>query len=250
MLTEAIDRIASLAREATSVQLLTHELLPDQVCQRVGDSAEWLPAPPPPRSGDLHGLNDVLAAASDMAPSPEVYHDTGLVTLLLNRQDRREKMIVPLHLSKRYQTVAALAAGRDFDVPAAVKFLRFELHGTNVGHVIDAISRIDFTRRSEGHASVEHGRETLGNSVEAAIQQADNVPEAFRVSVDVYTNPGFRYTIQIECGVYIDLAAQKVHLRTLADELALAEDATQAFIHEQLTGNLPDGTPVYEGRPG
>lgn len=131
----------------------------------------------------------------------------------------------------------------------AVKMLRLELHGGNVSHVIQALSRIDFSRTSAGKTDVAHGKESLGRSVEAAVQQADGVPETFTVAVPVWSAFGFdRYSVQVQFGLYLDLQAQKVELRVLGDEIervvGLATHAVAADLREALPS-----VPVFMGEP-
>ena len=117
----------------------------------------------------------------------------------LDREDRRERVNVELKESSRFELVQQLQKPRGMQPREAVKLLRLDLHGGNVGHVIQALSRIDFTRTSAGKTDVAHGRESLGRSVEAVVQQADTVPERFTLAVQPWTTAGFsRYGMQVE----------------------------------------------------
>jgi len=116
-------------------------------------------------------------------------------------------------------------------------------------HVITALRQIDFTRTSAGKSHVEHGKESLGRSVEAAVQQADKVPEDFVVRVPVYTNPGAgAFLVEVRVMLYLDLEGQQVVLQTMPDELEKAHQVAQARLHEALVANCPKGTPVFYGQ--
>lgn len=252
MLAELIDKIRDVGRQADSLQLEVHDSLPETVFARFADRYEQIQVPPPRRAHTLLGFADIVAAvkAEEIAPAPEVFHDETGVRVLLNREDRRSTVSMPLAKTQRFARLEALTSGQDFDVRGAVKLLRFDLHGTGVDKVIGAIRRIDFTRRSEGAASADHGRESLGRSVEAAVQQADQVPEEFTVQTSVYANPGVRELskVSVRCGVYLDVQNESIEIRVLADEIEAAVNAAQGAIGEALREQLGE-VPVFYGAP-
>ena len=252
MLAEFFDRIVGLAKGAHKVDFHTHDKLPRTVFIRHGDELLEKDLPPAVRAAQLCGFDDLVAAASDLqiAARPEVYVSAAGIAVLLDRADRREAITVPLAPSKRWQLVESLQQPKVMQPKDAVKMLRLDLHGGNVAHVIQALSRIDFTRSSAGRTNVEHGRESLGRSVEAAVQQAESVPQQFTLAVPVWSTAGFsRFGVQVEFGLFLDLEAQAVELRVLADEVERARNLALAAVVGELRAQLPAGTPVFLGRP-
>jgi len=252
MLAEFFDRIVGLAKGAHQVEFKTHDELPRQVFVRHGDKLEVHEAPPPFRKHHLVGYDDLVAALkdSDIAPAPEVYIIGNEIEVLLDRSSRVERVKVALNWSKRFLKCQEIEkTPRAMTPKDAVKMLRFELHGGNVEHVIQALSRIDFTRNSAGKSHVEHGRETLGRSVEAAVQQADAVPKDFTVAVPIWTNPGFHvHGANIEFGVFLDLEAQMVELRVMSDECLRVSNLAVGAVISRLQESLPN-VPVFHGNP-
>lgn len=252
MLAEFLDRLVGLAKSAHKVDVHNIPQLPRTVFIRVGDVLHEHDVPPPWRQHDLAGLGDLVAALTDkgIAPRPEVYVSPREVVALLDRDDRRERITVRLEETKRWQLIAALQTPRAMQPKEAVKLLRLELHGGNVEHMIQALSRIDFVRTSSGRTNVEHGRETLGRSVEAAVQQANDVPKDFQLAVPVWSTSGFsRFSVNVQFGVYLDLEGQAVELRVLADEVERARNQALAAVVDELRAQL-DGVQVFLGSPG
>ncbi len=252
MLADFIAAIGALAKEADRPKLLAHDRFPDVVFTRSEDgTAEALDVPPPRRLHKLLGLDDVIAAVKDakVAPDPEVYHGPSGICVLLDRHCRRDTVSMPFDVSARYQVLRELQGGKAFAPKDAVKFLRYTLHGTGIEGVVQALRRIDFSRTSGGTSDVRHGKETLGRAVEAAVQQADSVPEEFVVSTPVYTNAGLREaTVRVKVSIYLEVMSQAIELGTMPDELEASQVAVQRFIHDALVGALP-GVPIFHGIP-
>jgi len=252
MLAKFAEYIVGLGKQSQATDITTVPSIPDKVFVRHGETYAVEDVPPPRRNHTVWGFADVTAAATDadMAKAPELYHDHGEIVVVLDRNDRRDHVTAPLIETDRLTTLQSLADGKRFTVRDAVKLLRFDLHGTGVDSVISAIRKIDFTRKSDGGASVDHGRETLGRSVEAAVQQADSIPEEFRVTTPVYSNPGLKdlSTVTVRCGVYLDMQGECIEIRVLADEIQGAICAAQTAIGDALCAALP-GVPVFGGRP-
>lgn len=253
MLAEFFDRVVDLGQQAKQVELVTHEAFPRRVWIRNGSALDPHDAPPADRDPSLRGFDDLVALLQDstIAPAPEVYVGPECVTAYLDRNDRHQRADVNLHWSKRFTKCVELEkAPAKMQPKEAVKMLRLELHGGNVDHVIQALSRIDFVRTSAGKTDVAHGRESLGKSVEAKVQQADTVPQSFTLGVPVWATHGFsRYSVQVEFGVYLDTDAQVVELRVLSDETERVVGLAMSAAAADLRAALGDNVPVFIGKP-
>lgn len=187
-------------------------------------------------------LCDMLAPASPTAERPMVFHDVGRIVVLLDRDDRREEATMLLHFSQAFTALCQLKAGNGFAIPSLVRFLRSIKADPAL---IAAFRRIDFTRTTAGRTDVQHGRESLGRSVEASVQQADKIPEVFAIGCPVYLALRSETFTQVEVQVFIDHEAQKIELRVDSDDLDLAIDRAHAAIRKL----LPAGIEVYRGSP-
>jgi hypothetical protein len=250
MLAEFLEALSDKIEETIRAEVENVEGFPDQVLVSDRNGHTFRDVPPPRRKHTVSGLEDLFLACRDekIAPSPEIYHGEESVVVLLDREGRRSTITMPLIRSGRWKTIESLA-GKTFTPKDAIRLLRYGLHDTGIEAVVAGLRRIDWSRSSTGTSVVEHGRESLGRSVEAAIQQADKIPEEFAVRVPAFLNQGFRdFTALVRCGVYVDLEVQQIAITPLADELEWAMNAIQNQIHEALVAALPN-VPIFNGVP-
>lgn len=252
MLADFVKAIQGLAEAARAPRVLEVPGVPRKRWIEHGGELEGLELPAPDREHKLHGYDDVVAAARDsvIAPGPELYFDAAGVVLVLDRHDRRARVTMPLVESERFKLLRALRAqAHSLAQKAAVKLLRYDLHGTGVETVLQALRVLDFSRTSDGTRTVEHGKESLGRTVEARVQRADKVPESFKVTTPVWSNAGLRgIEAAVEVGLFLDMDDEKVELRVLADEIDRALVVAQTALREKLAKDLPD-VPTFNGAP-
>lgn len=253
MLAEFLNTFAGYVRGALGTECVTHKALPEMVFVRQGVTHTEYEVPPARRTHFVHGYADLIAVCADpMAVTPEVFHEHSGIMIHLNREDRRDTVGMSLVESHRFKVLRELQAKDPMTQQEAIRLLRFGLHGTGVDKVIAALRRMDTTRRSDGQSTVEHGRESLGRSVEAAVQNADQIPEAFQVSTPVFINPGLAdlTIVTVWCGVLIDLTCNpvRIEIKPLADEISNAFIRAQEAIGARLARDLP-GTPIFHGKP-
>lgn len=251
MLADAIQKIATLATKANGIEVVEHKATGETFIRR-GNDFETLDRPALDRNGSLHGLDDLIVAALDgtMVTNPEVFHDNNEIVLILDRSDGHERMTMPLTQTNRFEKLINMQGGVNSQIAPRnlIRMLRFELSDTGIDHVIAGLRKLDFTRKSDGRSDIEHGKESLGKSVEAAVQQADNIPEEFDIEVPIYSNAGLRdlSTVRIKMGIYIDVFEQMIELSPLADEMEKALVTAQRAIGEYLRSKL-QAVPVFNG---
>lgn len=250
MLAEFLSRIVELGQKAKAVDVIAHPSLPDMVFVRHGDQLTEHQVPPPPRKPTLAGLNDLveMLGHKDIAPAPEVYVGPAGVVAFLDATERDERATLPLTESVRFRLCQEIERQpRAFAPRDLVRFLRQSLYGVN-DQLIQKLSRLDFTRTSTGKTDVKHGRETLGRSVEAVVQQAEDVPETFAVLVPIWTTPGCPWARSIEFGIYLDVEKSAVELSVLSDSCTSARNGALADLRNAISEACPD-VPVFMGAP-
>lgn len=99
-----------------------------------------------------------------------------------------------------------------------------------------------------GSPEVAHGRETLGRSVEAVVQQAEQVPEAFIAQVPIWTTPGCPWTRPVEFSIYLDVEKSAVELSVLSDSCTAARNGALSQLRDALVEALGE-VPVFMGAP-
>lgn len=250
MLADAIKTIVGLGQAARSLEVLTHPSLPDQLFVRHGDQLIEHRVPPPPRNPTLIGLSDLVEMLGnpDIAQAPEVYVGPTAVVAFLDNTGRDERVTMPLTESARFRLCQDIERQpRAYAPRDLVRFLRQTLWGVDAS-VIQSLSRIDFTRTSTGKTDVRHGRETLGRTVEAVVQQAEQVPESFTVSVPIWTTPGCAWQRSIEFGIYLDVEKGAVELSVLSDSCTTARNGALSDLRNAIEESCPNA-PVFMGAP-
>lgn len=252
MLRDALMALVDLGQKAKSVELVTHEKLPDKVFVRHGEELEEHDVPPPRRSSEIHDLADLIKyLQSGIAPYPEVYVSRESVRAYLHREDRRDQVFMPMTLTHRFSTLWGLANKvTHFSPKEAIALLRFDLYGNHSPAMISALRKVDFTRRNTGENVTEHGRESLGRSVEAEVQQAAEIPDEFLVSVPIYQEAGLRsFEVTARVCVYLDAQNEAIRLIPLKDEIEASWGNILGEIRDSISNQSPGG-PVYRGHAG
>lgn len=252
MLADFLREMVGHVRASDEAKVIEHPDLGSQFMVSQGGRFHLLEKSPRAREHFVEGLNDVLrfVCSEFLSPMPEVYHSADAIVLLLDGRDRRERVTLRLRETERFSALRQLGlTPARLSVRDAVRFLRYSLAGTNIEPVVQAVRRIDFSRAARATNVVEHGKESLGRSVEAAVQQADKVPEEFTVTVPVYANEGCRESVDVRLGLYLNVEAEAIELFTLPDQVQQAIDVAQARIATRLLETPRDGTLVVHGSP-
>lgn len=249
MLAELVKKLGELFADGAEVEFAQHKQLPRKVFVRTKEGTLDLDAEAPLRNHRLSDLQSLLdfTAGDATAPRPEVFFGDGAVTVCCDRLDRRE--FATLHLAKttRWRKLEALAqTPLVAESKALIRFLRFELAAQGIDQLLAGIRKVDFTRTSSGKAHVEHGRESLGRSVEMAVQKAEDIPETFRIVVPIYATPGVQDNVDVQLGVEIDIEQQRFILRVIPDELERGIQAVQSQLRTRIAQALP-AVPLFGG---
>lgn len=201
--------------------------------------------PSPLRRFTINSFSDIVEMlVPGKLEKPIVFHDTKKIVVLLDREDRREWATMALPFSGVFARLHGLQGGWSAPVPQLVRFLR----ALKVdAELLASFRRIDFTRTTQGRSDVQRGRESLGRSVEAHVQQADKIPESFNVHAPVYGTLGLQGEtyVSVPVEVYIDHEGQKIELSVDSDEIELAIDRAHAAIRSL----LPPAVECYRGSP-
>lgn len=249
MLAELISSIRGLSVKANEPKII-----------EVGgvDAKRWItqdgtmlevPIPAPRRHHKIRSLNDLTAALVDpvIAAAPEVYFSPKSITAVLDRNTRRDTITLEVEYSERWAEIERLAKGVALSSKEAVHYLRHQMHGEEVAEVLSGVRRIQFDRSSTGKRTVEHGRESLGRSVEEQVQNADKIPEYFVLHAFPARNQGLRgIEVSVRIAVTIDFDNEKIVFRALADEVENARHIFAQEMGELLRKSLPI-VPVFNG---
>jgi hypothetical protein len=237
MLKEAIDRIAELGVEASGIE--TCDLYDRKFVLRKGTAFEILERDPPEAKYETLDCPSFVSLVNALGEDPLVLIDCERVVGILDESKKRGRVYLGLEKSRAAKALTAL--GNPTDQKKLIGFLREELAGCVEEKFLAIVRRLDFSRRNDGNSSIQHGRESLGRSVEAAVQSAEGqVPEIVVVTLPAWGSIEFDSTIQLRCAVHVDAVAEKISIRPIGEELEIAVNFVMSKLQVHLLNLFSD----------
>lgn len=212
----------------------------------------WLDVPRPLRRCHVESVADLCAALQQYGNTcSSVWIAGDKIVAVFDDGDRLEYASLLLHCSAVWQRIVKLVdeflSQTDF-----VRLLRFDLGPKSVqnyGPILQAVRNVKFSRRQDGMANLQHTSASLGQSIEAEITGAGELPEELIVVTNVYANRGeVEQILRIALPVEIDVHGQVFRVAPVGDELRIAEQLALGSIRERIEEALP-GVPVFCGTP-
>lgn len=143
--------------------------------------------------------------------------------------------VMYLRPMQAFARVEELLGGKEFSQVDLVRLLRNDLRGASPA-LLSAVRNIKFSRSENGVSNLQHGNESLGRSIEAAVTGADKIDESFIVATPLYAIKDllvFHFLVTVE----VNTQKQTFTLRAQRDEV---DDARQATL-EQIVGMFEGG---------
>ena len=253
MIAEALQflRTQFVAAETPRTFANGHKLL---ICPSDGDPFE-LVDPEPPANFQASTYDSFVTAFNRFAgegASIWLHDGTGVIGLLGDMY-RESRVIWELLYSEAF---SKLCGQRNVwhDQKAFVRLLQHDLAACGPDEpkrqLISAVRRLSFARKSDGAASVEHGKESLGRQVEAQVAGAESIPERISLTLPVYSTVGAGMIGQVDCGIYIDVESERFGLHPYPDQTTQAVFSVLKKISEKLAESVPyEECPIVLGKP-
>lgn len=116
--------------------------------------------------------------------------------------------------------------------------------------LLDWVAKITWNNGRRQVGAVGTGRESLGLDIEsAAISDAGEAPETVILRVRPFSDPLLTLRADVTCLFVPDAKNQTLSLIPLGGELEAAWDEALQFGENELARVLPNGFPIYRGRP-
>lgn len=246
MLAEFLTKLEAMV---VSAQFAKHDLksIPGKmVVVKPGGSLDVLDAPAKLRAPVLFTVEDVVKIVTACKTGPELFVSTNGVEIVFDRTSGHQVGSMPLVYDPQFVALSALKDGKSFDVPALVRFLRFELGGDEAEVLLAKVRTLTFKRRDDQTVTAIHGKDSMGREVEATVLEAANVPDFFEPRARVFSNRGTEFIATVGVGVTLDAKEGKVLLRTLPGHLEDAKALALQSVLDELRRCLP-GIPIYSG---
>ena len=201
------------------------------------------------RDESLYTLDSLMAWLANHSELTErsIWVGEEGVKVVFDPKYRDDVATLVLEDSEEFQALGSLP--RKFSQKSLRFFLRSTFDaGGDVEKVLEAIKTVDFSRQSDGTSTVEHGRESLGKSVEAKVQGATEIPERFTVECARWATDGLRMKVPISLMLDVDFQDECFVLKPGPNELNKFHCAAVSHL-VSLLRNDQTSTPVYHGSP-
>ncbi|MDD4888299.1 MAG: hypothetical protein PHU85_00070 [Phycisphaerae bacterium] len=223
---------------------------PDNVIIESGGMREGLALPAAHRAHRVGSLDDFLRACERWGEHGTVWHSEANVTLLIDDEYRRDGVFFPLQFSEQFERLRKLRAEQRLNQVGIIRLLRHDLVGAVPGDLVPLFRKLDFKRRSDGTTNIQHGRESLGRSVEAEVSGTADLPELITADIRVYRSVGIIWKKSVRMTLDVDPANEVFYLCPEPDALEAAIQSTQDDIANTLSAGLVDDPPrIFYGEP-
>ena len=263
MTEQAIEAIRQLAVNAAPVQVLAAAPEPPSTYYLVEDGrAVKVRAEPPPRAHQARDLATLVGCAvrlaNDPIPAPAtIWCGRAGVTVLFDDDDRRDRMTLPLALSPQMKLLEDWSKALCWlDQASLIRTLRTTLarsvRGTNF---VELFRRLKFSLNSQGENVVEHGRASVGKSIEAQVQGTAAIPETILIREPAFNGSALGVWCEVPCAIELNAATGTVAIVPLAgaveEALLLAESTLTEKVRQELVAQGDGGefVHVYTGTP-
>lgn len=220
--------------------------------------------PPPILKATVLEIDDLIRLAiADGVPQPRsVWHHYESIVLVLDDEDRRDTVTMPLPKTELFQWVERCAKAPDrLDQRAFLLLLKRELeYVVTPEQMLDFVAvlqAIKFRRSDQTEADLsKRGTEGLGRQIEKECTGADKLPEYLTVQVPVYRNAPEVPPAEINIFVTIDFDKEQFVLSPSPDRVAQSLDGAQMILGDMLRQRIEKDAPkdgqkisVYFGKP-
>lgn len=204
------------------------------------------------RAGSLQDIADISKYYEGDGKKQVIYVGEKSVVLVLDEQDRRERVTFDLLANPAWLALEGLGGeGAGWlSQREMIDLLRVEINGDFTPATLVATLRsLKVTKSSDGESTIKTGKESLARSTIAALSGIEGeIPEDVAVGTSVYCNVRVDGQL-IPCRVALDLATDMAEgtfkLRPKAGELERCGDEAIAAIVAQLKALV--SVPVFAG---
>jgi hypothetical protein len=127
--------------------------------------------------------------------------------------------------------------------------LRIELAGTMPGdsRILHLVRSLKFTANQAGEADIQHGKESMGKQIMAAVCGVDALPETITLQVRVFDVPDLTKVFPVTCAFDIEPHTAVMRLVPLPMQCGTAADQALADAVQRIREAV--GVPIYVGQP-
>jgi len=183
-------------------------------------------------------------AAARQRKDSAIYVSDGLITMVYDFEDRRDKAICEMKHSQQWDWLIR-ASGNWMTQEEIVRLLRITFRGcidsvpgAESGapdrEVVDILRKLKVIGGSIQEGEIQQGRESFGKSITGAVQQS--VPEEICLNIPIYTR--YPLHVRIACALEINPMGLKLKITPFPREMEIAQDRVLSQICDDIRGNV------------
>lgn len=230
MLQEAIEYVVNEARKSKDARVIEVRHEPDGVyyLQKPDGTVERIMAEASHRRHTAMDLSAVVEFFQEnKSQAARIWYSRDRVVCVLDDDTRRESVTLNLELSPQIKRLQQLegTSGGSMDQRAIVLMLRttFRRCLGRTDNLLGLLRSIRFSGVSTGEGVVEHGKSSIGKTLQQELKAASELPEYVTLDVPVFTHPSLAIKFfPIECALEPDAAECKFKLLPLPGEIERA----------------------------
>jgi len=247
MTQEALKLLLETGQQAKAVELVGLDPRGDHAHYRVGGELKRIDLHPSPREHTVCSLEDLCAFAEDHSGNQAVWHHSVAVTLVLDDDERRDRVVFPLSFSEPFEALRHLDAPCVdwMDQRAFIRLLDLTLGVDNA--LIAPFRRLDWKTQIEAMGEITHDRDRLGKEVNATVSGTAALPTDLVAIVPVYREADERQVYDIRCRIETYPQQERLALKPIPGEIDDTIHRAQASIHQRLVAHLGTDAKIYYG---
>lgn len=179
---------------------------------------------------------------------PSAYVNESGIAVILDNDDRLERVEMEFLLSDQYQAFVKLADG--LDQRRLIRSLRTSLAGCiDHANFVQILRQLEFDVNHGSRSDVHHGQESLGRKVEKEVRaKAGEMPEEIVIRLPLYKVPHDVPTIiELKCAVTMDIDNEQISIEATGDSLSRESKRVMTDIIGRLDGMMPEECLVVFG---
>jgi hypothetical protein len=170
------------------------------------------------------------------------------VTLVLDDDDRRDRVTFPLTMTKRFLLLGELTeTRRGYDQASFLKLLRFDLGVDDF--FVNKFRAMKWETANMSEADMQKQGDRFGGSASAGVKGVSELPETLTISTPIYREIGEQEIVAFSCDVDFNFTQKQIFLLPKEEDLDKAVADHQADLRCRLEKSVPKEFAIYFGAP-
>ncbi len=245
MLKEFVEKLESMAFRSGEVKLADH---PDPHKKIVSHNGGYDVIDKPQHRH--HAAYDLETIVSFAIPDGEIWYSSKQVVCYPQAAERINRLAMDFSFSKPFLFFVDLdAKPKTFSQRDLIFTLRTTLAKcqSKCPHFLKLLRDLRFTSGSTDAASIQHGKSSVGKTIQREATGQDAIPEEIVFNVPIFMDKVACFA-DIECAVDVDAGTQTIQLVPLPGQVEAAKASAEWVISKRLL-EFADGVKIYHGVP-